>query len=227
MLVPDYDSTDAAPTSKVQALSFRNSARAQPWLSFVQDSAQEDLNKQKSYFVRKGASPLSSGYQPRLSDVGNMFLCTQGATASGVGELWVEYDVLLMTPQMGQNLDNSSAKVQANTDVSDALIFGSAPVITGELDISIDPATSIVTFNQPCSLLVALSLVGTGLAHTSTTGTAEISTPSFLVNTAGTGATQVLLIRADRGETWIPNFSGSTTVVASTTRFGSYDYDLA
>jgi hypothetical protein len=98
ILTLDYDATDAPPTGKQQALDLRAAVRSAPWKNCVHRSAREDLHKQKSYFVRPGAQPANTDI--KMYDVGNFFAINQGVTTGGAvtGELYVEYDVTLMTP---------------------------------------------------------------------------------------------------------------------------------
>jgi len=98
VLALDYDASDPAPVSKQQALAFRESVRSAPWKECRHVSLSEDLNKQKSYFVRNGSQPSTTDI--KTYDVGNLNVITQGVTtaSSTCGELYVEYDVTLMTP---------------------------------------------------------------------------------------------------------------------------------
>lgn len=98
VLSVDYDASDAPPTSKQQALAYRNTVRSAPWTPCCHESDREDLAKQNSYFVRPAGQPV--GTDIKLYDVGNLNVITQGVTTAGAtcGELYVEYDVLLMTP---------------------------------------------------------------------------------------------------------------------------------
>lgn len=105
ILALDYDPTDKAPITKQQAMTYRNSVRSPPWSDSKHISSQEDLNKRKSYFVNSTAlgsvNEVPDG--PRLSDVGNLFVCTQGMPVSTTaGELYVTYRCRLMTPVYGQ-----------------------------------------------------------------------------------------------------------------------------
>ncbi len=218
LLVPDYDALDSAPVSKVQALSYRNSARAQAWLSFCQDSANEDLNKQKSYFVRQGSVP--SGADTRLYDVGNLFLCVQGSDTNTVGEFWVEYDVDLMTPQNSN--EYLSVNITSAGSVSKTSYFGTAPTSVGSLQFSASGNT--LTFNQAYEGLLVILVQGTGLAAPTITGTASSQAASGLANAAGTSFIEFASVRAQPGQTLILDFSASTTVTSASSRLGQYTY---
>jgi hypothetical protein len=125
----DYDATDAAPLTKQQAMAYRNAVRSAPWEPCCHTSAREDMSKQKTYFVRPGAQP--AGTDIKMYDTGNMFVCTQNVTtASAVcGELYVEYEVELLTP-IWENLTGTSGTVLAQGTAGQAAAapFGTLPV---------------------------------------------------------------------------------------------------
>jgi len=134
----DYDATDAAPLTKQQAMAYRNAVRSAPWEPCCHTSAREDMAKQKSYFVRAGALPV--GTDIKMYDTGNLFVCTQNVTtASAVcGELYVEYEVELLTP-IWENLSGTSGVLYAagTTGQSSAAPFGTSPVVgVGQIQLS-------------------------------------------------------------------------------------------
>jgi hypothetical protein len=97
----------------------------------------EDLNKQKSYFVRPGSAPV--GTDIKLYDVGNLYVITSGVTTSGgtCGELYVEYDVLLMTPIFEPNSTSGMWVNAAGTGCTAAVPMGTDPGLsTGILSVS-------------------------------------------------------------------------------------------
>lgn len=110
MLIPDYDPDDPLPRTKKEALPSRGSARAQPWMSFVMTSSKEDLAKRKTYYVR---SDSAAPDDLRSSDTGNLFVALSGVAASpqAIGELWVEYDVQLMTPASDETHEGEIANL--------------------------------------------------------------------------------------------------------------------
>lgn len=223
MLVPDYDSLDSAPVNKTQALAYRSSARAQPWLSFCQSSLKEDISKRQSYYVRTGSIPANA--DSRLYDVGNMFLCVQGSSTNVVGELWVEYDVTLMTPQIeGSAL--SGRVTSGGGGVTAATIFGNTPVITGTVDISV--AGNTIKFNQAFQGLLYIRVHGVGLTGLTISGTAELILPPAVVLINGAADTMNLgqTFRADPGETVILNATTSTSITIANVRIGNYSYSL-
>jgi hypothetical protein len=55
LIAIDYDASDAAPTTKTQAMAYRGSVRSPIWSDCEHNSDKEDLNKRASYYVRGGA----------------------------------------------------------------------------------------------------------------------------------------------------------------------------
>lgn len=221
-LAVDYDPTDAAPASKTAALSYQGAVRSAPWASSAHHSRSLDLHKRKSYFVRSGNLPDSGSLA--LHDTGNLFVVTKGqADASNVGELYVEYDVVLETPQTDPS--SQSAKIVAQTSISKTAPFGTDPQSTGALDVTPDTAT--LTFNQSYQGLIVAAVLGTGLNGPTLSGTATVTTLAQTANAAGTGMGLQYAVRAQPGETVIFDFATSTSVTGLTARFGEYQYSLA
>jgi hypothetical protein len=141
----DYDATDAAPGTKQQAMAYRNAVRSAPWEPCCHTSALEDLNKQKSYFVRPGAQPANTDI--KTYDTGNAFVCTQNVTTSSAvcGELYVEYDVELLTPvyEVAQGV---GTLINANgTGTSNVSFGGTDPVVAGTIATSV--VGNVLTFS--------------------------------------------------------------------------------
>ncbi len=67
-LIPDYNASDPAPSSKVDALQYESAIKCAPWESAACASMMQNLHKRKSYFVRNSA--IASGENIDLYDVG-------------------------------------------------------------------------------------------------------------------------------------------------------------
>lgn len=159
----DYDATDAAPLTKQQAMAYRNAVRSAPWEPCCHTSAREDMAKQKSYFVRPGAQPANTDI--KMYDTGNLFVCTQNVTtASAVcGELYVEYDVELLTP-IWENLTGTSGSLQANGTAGQAAAtpFGTSTINgVGQIQTTVNAATPLVV--NVSGLVVGQEYVAAGL----------------------------------------------------------------
>jgi len=103
----------------------------------------EDLRKQKTYFVRPAGVPL--GTDVKEYDVGNLFAITQGVTTAGavLGELYVEYDVLLMTPVLESFSSTGFASSAGPSTITNIL---PAPVTTGG-NIQVSPFGNVISLS--------------------------------------------------------------------------------
>lgn len=101
LIVPDYDATDAVKdVKKSRLLSYQDAVRGPMWNSFVMRCSKKNLVKLENKFTRR-VNTLTG--DPRLSDVGNLVVELNKPSAATedttLGELWVNYDVILETPQ--------------------------------------------------------------------------------------------------------------------------------
>ncbi len=220
----DYDASDSAPENKTQVMAYRNSVRSPPWSDFSMNSQQEDLNKRKTYYVRPGA--LSSNQDIKLYDVGNFYLCTQGqAGTTTVGELYVEYVIDLMTPQLSAP-GAGDAIWGLFTGTSNAA--PAATVAGGNLPVSVVStgttlSVTTFTFTQPWQGYVTVGLNGTGLGPPFTfTGTATSSELGEVSNAGATAEYEVASVVANIGSTLIVTIT-NTTITASTFIFAQAD----
>lgn len=123
ILAVDYDASDIGPETKTVALSYRGAVRAAPWDECAFIAQQDDLHKAKSNYVRSGLAP--SGTDIKMYDVGNLYVATQGqAAATAVGELYVEYDVELMTPQLNADAPTLDLVNLSGVGVATNALFG-------------------------------------------------------------------------------------------------------
>jgi hypothetical protein len=110
LMAVDYDAVDALPATKGDMMSYRGATRTVPWARQELHCGKEDLHKRKTYYIRglsedSGATVgqlLQNGDDPRLDDVGTLIVGSSNCTSSALlGELYVEYEVELMTPKAG------------------------------------------------------------------------------------------------------------------------------
>jgi hypothetical protein len=98
ILAIDYDPTDPDPLSKADMLQYEGATRAAPWNDCTVIATPKNMARLPKYYV--SPSEPQNTADLRLQDVGNLFIATQGQSdASVVSELWVEYEVDLITPQ--------------------------------------------------------------------------------------------------------------------------------
>lgn len=98
-LAPDYDAADDnSGISKPKLLTFDDSVRGPLWKGFSCICKKNNLQKSKSYYVLDGLAP--AGTDIKMYDALQLIISTTTSSNMTIGELWVEYDITLLTPQM-------------------------------------------------------------------------------------------------------------------------------
>jgi len=217
VLALDYDASDTVVLSKQTAMAFRNSVRSAPWEPCVHSSDQEDLSKLKSHFVRPGAIP--PGTDVKLYDVGTLNVCTQNVTtASAVcGELYVEYEIDLLTPIYGNSVFPSGT-VSGSTAITSAAMFGTAPISIGSLAPTVSAnlvtLTGLVIGQEYCaSLFITGTVISVGPSVSITGGTTKVNAGAFPV--AATSGFNFLTFVATSSTAVLTYGVTATTVTAS------------
>lgn len=227
LLAVDYDAGDAVPVNKQQMMSNRTKNRNAVWAECVINCDKQDLKKLPQRFIRLGS--LSADQDIKTYDTGNFQYATKScADTTEIGELYVEYDVHLMTPQndLSGQLSASSARLTSVTGPTRAAPFGTASSWTGGLTVSSVGAT--ITWGKVGQYLVYLRYTGTvitdvGLTPTGTATTSVISSETNHSTAATVGTNQLLVTVNNVGETTILDFTAScTTLTAMIGRVGAY-----
>lgn len=220
----DYDPLDATPATKTDALSYYGSSSSAPWDDSCLSADDTVSLRRPSLYVRPGA--LAANQDLKTYDLANLFVMSSGfAGATACGELYVEYDIVLSTPQMESTIMSATLYCGAAGLTTNSL-FGTAVTQSGLLDITVTSA-STVTFNQDWQGLCTISLTGTVILNTAPTQTGTVTTEagSVLPDTAATSARYIVQIKALRGQTFIPAIS-CTTLTLATCRFSEFEYGL-
>lgn len=227
MAAIDYDAADAAPVDKTQFMAQHGAVSSATWeeCCFVADRMSLSSQGQGgSRYIREGT--LASNLDIKTYDTGVFNIASQGGPGSDVGELYVSYDVELMTPSLEVASNPLSAKVTAGGSVSKTAFFGSAPVVAGLLPLSVSATT--LTFNSVGQYLVESSFQGTGLNDVTLTGTASSTLLATSTNAASTALLESFSVNVTQpGQTVIVDATGSTTVTASINRISQYQTSLA
>lgn len=197
IMAVDYDASDSAPVTKAQMLSYKGAVRASPWemVSYHCDPA--DLQKRLNNFTRLGAVP--SGTDLKLYDCGVLYVGVAGnAAATAIGELYVDYDVTLSTPQL--ETDYLSLQIEAGTAITKALPFGSAPLIQGLLPYTIVNTNEAGAYVRvPGDYMFTYVITGTGLiadpSFTRGAGVSGFYKVSSVVLAAATSAIIIYAVR--------------------------------
>lgn len=227
ILSVDWDAADAPPATKQQQLQERTKLDCAAWAVARMNCDQADLWKFGiQRYIRAG---VVANTDIKTYDVGNLNVGVQGmADTSLVGELYVVYDVELITPNQASGLVNPAleAKIVSGGVVSKTAPYGTAPVQTGQLAVvASNTASGTLTFAQTGKFLVCQKVTGTGigsspvLAFTAANVT-EILSGGALLST--TGSEELLVEITAAGQTVNIDWSPETTITASETRIAPY-----
>jgi hypothetical protein len=217
ILAVDYDPKDSAPTGKAQALNYRGTVRSAPWCPCVHVSLPEDFMKRKTYFVRAGAVP--SGENTAMYDVGNLFVITNNnASTAIIGEVWVDYEVRLMTPQ-SLNAGGGNAvwsEYNLGIDRTEMCVLGSGNAPATVVNTAPAASVSTFTFQQAYQGLFTFNIGGTGIGATSLTGTGTVTSFAAQTNAGATGILGKAEISVAQGQTLILSVANTTLTSNST-----------
>lgn len=225
------DSADPLPASKQEMLENLIKASGAVWEPFALPVSMGNFPALgKSRFIRSGN--LAPNLDVKTYDIGQLIVGTQGMVdTSLVGELYIEYDIELRTPiqssvQLAQAL---SAKVVSGGTVSQTVVFGTIPVITGGLDISVSAGT--ITFNKVGQYLVDIIVNGTGLHSafnptfpgSTATLTESLGFSNAAADIGTTAIAEMFVTVTARGQTMVVDCTAaSTTVTSSVAKITTY-----
>jgi hypothetical protein len=187
------------------------------------------LAQQNAYFVRSGA--LAANNDIKLYDVGNLFACSQNIATGGstLGEIYVDYVVVLMTPQVGSSDASVDASIVsgAGGGMIDSLPFGNGPTEVSSLStlFSYDSGTGNFTFLRSGQWLVAVNFVGTVITDVSVNGNVVQTEIASSGGTGGNYGLGIYIVNAVIGKT-IQFETTATTISASSMRVAPYPYVL-
>jgi hypothetical protein len=187
--VLDYDASDAAPETSIQAESYQGAVSSAPWQDNQCVSSKQNLHKLATRYVRGEAIPANTDV--KLYDVANYFVCTENqASTALVGYLYVSYDIILMTPQLrASDFGTAGGVVNGATAMTAANPFGTAPVVDASgrgLSMS---AASVLTVSIPGTYNMVIQYTGTvitGINYAAGAGASVTALTSETSNAAGT-----------------------------------------
>jgi hypothetical protein len=99
ILSPDYDASDATPTSEIQTSENAGTVEDAVWKDItchLRPEGMHALGPKK--FTRQGTLPANQDI--KTYDAASLFICTVDGTPGPAGVVWVEYDVTLSNPQV-------------------------------------------------------------------------------------------------------------------------------
>lgn len=118
MLFFDTDAADPAPGNKVELMTNAHSLSAPIWSPRVilkvpgSNSGDSELDIGR---LRYTDSRGADGFSSRVNSAGQCFVALEGVAAGVVGDVYIHYDIELVTPQNGPTLDG----VEFNADNPD------------------------------------------------------------------------------------------------------------
>jgi hypothetical protein len=219
VMTTDFDATDDAPTSKQQAMAYRGYTKCplygEAGKKVIHRALAEDLHKLKERYVRPGAVPVNTDL--KMYDVGNLFVITQGATTASAscGELFVDYEILLMTPVYDNTITTSGTLTGLTSAIATPFLSGTA---LGAIQLGTQTATPTVlrvvglvvgqeyqlTYNVVGASVATLTW-GTYVGWTikSTFGAGSVQIASVTLTATATSASAVMTMSAGSAFPWI------------------------
>ena len=240
------DAADPLPLNKQEMLEYGIKGKCDVWQEFVMPVPTNEALGAKRY-IRSGT--LAANLDIKTYDIGALFVASAGivAASANLGELYVEYEVELITPVV-QSLAAAQARsstITGATAITETVPFGTAPTFVGGLDIAIGGISGVANtglqFNRVGHYLIEMEVVGTGLntvyaptgtvasqtsqtqddAYGSVTQLPGISNAAANVGTEARVAYAVII--SQRGAVFYPLLAPQgTTITASTTRVSVY-----
>lgn len=211
ILVADYDPSDPAPLDKTTAFQFQSSVRGAPWETFVHSSTAQNLSKRSSYFVRNSVLPANQDVQ--LYDTCKLY-CIVGSNIgpASLGELWVEYEVELMTPQISNiGFTDLDVRITSGGSPTPADPFGLPTLAFSGVSFLTQSGTQYTSLAAArFFLMVESNGVGiTSLGVTASLGASVVEAFPLNINVGATKAT--------RGYIWTTPVGGRFEVTAVAT----------
>lgn len=209
----DYDASDLPPASKTQLMSNDGAVQTATWNEIEIPASQAGLNKQKNYYTNFTVSnnpDLPSVL--RQNNVGTFYLMAIGqATENVIGELFVEYEIELSTPQ----LETNSRSYYLGNVASPVDFLALSTIVRGNIPI-FRFSGSRLRFDQEFIGLLTLEQHGTGITTVPTfavhlgTQTSQIEYGGII--TGATLAVQCYLVKSLEGLVLTFNQGAATTL---------------
>jgi len=234
IIVVDFNSNDPIPISKIQMLQYESALKGSVWMDHTVNLRSVDLNKRKSYFVRAPGQIVADS---SVYDTANAFIAVGGQTSNTIiGELWVDYEVELMTAELNPVIPANGFNLESAGTVNAGAPYGTAPTLVQGVSNSIGRIIPNGTGNgpafqflQPFSGLVTQTFAGTGITglpalNSGTTNVQSIANIApAIINAAATGGSVTNLVNALPSQLLDLAVSATaTTLSAAGLRCGSY-----
>lgn len=197
MAAYDTDAADPAPTSKVQLMAYQNAARSAPWGRY---STHCPLVGQGDRYVRRGGVPQNTDI--KTYDMATLFVAISSTAAAGqLGELYVEYDVDLMVPQLADSFVTAMLGSGLATQGADPWRF--SPNVSGTLVVTPSPNNAgflAIATNVGAYLLVTVDVKGATIVNITVASAAGLG--NNLLTQVGTTSQTVTATSATSVSCW-------------------------
>jgi len=231
MMAADFDPTDTAPDSKTSLMSYQDACRGPIWGEFNMVASSGNLSKMKQKFLRFGN--LATGQDVLLFDACTFYVATQQcANTNAIGELYVEYDVELITPQLDLTAYAvaTSARAISSAGQTVALPLGNGALTTsGGVPILYNTTTGALTLTVPGQYLLTYSVFGTSITSTAATATGSSGTTVSVVSNAFSATAVIVTVLykcVNTTDTITLTLNGAGTITSSTLRVAYYATQL-
>lgn len=194
-LAIDYDALDPAPLTKAQFMQMHGAVRVVPWDSIKVSADSLDLKKLPQRYTRKSA--WNGPGDLKTYDVGNFIVGTSGfGQVIASGELYVTYDVTLMTPQpIIYAPEDYAISVTADPNVA-TIAKPLGPGTAAAVDVKYDGSTGRFNFERVGKYCLDMQSVVD--PQDANTATHEIATSANITVTPGTVFRNVALAAINR-----------------------------
>lgn len=209
----DYDAADSAPSNLADMSTMGGFEGDRIWCESSLGSGRIDNAKMVTERYTRTAG-LASNLDIKTYDIGNLVVATDGcADTSTIGNIFVEYEFELLTPQPSTVDSQGFTGVSGTTQTS---WLGTTPTSVG---VGLFTATvNTLTCVTPGEYVIAWSLrTATSVSNGAVTGTATIDETPMGAGTAFLGGSstgtfaKVITVKATKGQTVIIGETGTGT----------------
>jgi hypothetical protein len=223
LLSPDYDASDAPPSSEQIMSSYDNTVEDAPWKDMCCVLKPQLMSGMaKRHFVRSAA--LAANQDIKLYDVADFYVGTVDGTAVSWGKLWVEYDIEFFIPQLPPLgiQASSGGSIVGGGALSAANPLGTVPVLDPESSGLGVSALSVITFQSSGTCTVSTTLTGTVItaqAIAPALGAVLVGTSSSVIDGGAVTALRTDSFTVVAGST-LTLSATATTITSSRCRIG-------
>jgi len=225
----DYDATDAAPTTFSQVSNYDDSYVSNAWEGFTLNARKPNLLNLKRRYVRD--EPAVADQDLRFTDLGKLYVFTTGCgVTSAIGDIFLEWDILLTTPQIRESsLGNYGGYFAGGGTESAANPLGTVPVPdSGNRGVSLS-AASRLSYSAVGVYLHSFYAVGTVLSGLSATAGSSCSVSNIAGTVTNAGATASLktfyvTVSNVDANAYIDLTATATTITSATLVVGAVPY---